>query len=366
MKPFVPDHLPLEKIDWPALVTILGKANRALAHYDGVLVGVPNPDVLLSPLTTQEAVLSSKIEGTQATLGEVLRFEAGDAPAQVERRDDIHEILNYRRALRMAEKGLADRPFNLNLMKALHAVLLDSVRGRDKSPGRFRSIQNWIGKPGSPLEEAQFVPPAPQTVPDWMDNWEKYYHQEERDPLAQLALVHAQFETIHPFNDGNGRLGRIIIPLFLFEKGLLKSPMFYLSSYLEANRADYVDRLRALDGSPDAWRRWMLFFLEAIECQARVNSLKAQQIIELYQGMKDRVIGLTHSQYAVPLLDNMFKAPVFTIPQLNFGENAPTRQAVNGLVRTLKEDGILIVLREGKGRTPNVWSFSKLLDMCEA
>jgi Fic family protein len=282
MKPFVPTNLPMEGIRWAELVPMLGKANRALAHYDGVLLGVPNPDVLLSPLTTQEAVLSSKIEGTQATLGEVLRFEAGDAPEKVERRNDIHEILNYRRALRVAENGMKERPFNLNLIKQLHEILLDSVRGKNKTPGRFRTTQNWIGTPGSPIEEAQFVPPDPMLLHGLMDNWEKYYHYEEKDPLVQLALVHAQFEIIHPFNDGNGRLGRIVIPLFLFEKELLRRPMFYLSSYLDEKRDVYIDHLRALDGSIDSWQRWVVFFLEAVVEQARINSEKAKNIMLLY------------------------------------------------------------------------------------
>jgi Fic family protein len=366
MKPFVPTNLPIEGIRWAELVPTLGKANRALAHYDGVLLGVPNPDVLLSPLTTQEAVLSSKIEGTQATLGEVLRFEAGDAPEKVERRNDIHEILNYRRALRVAESGMKERPFNLNLIKQLHEILLDSVRGKNKTPGRFRTTQNWIGTPGSPIEEAQFVPPDPMRLHGLMDNWEKYYHYEERDPLVQLALVHAQFEIIHPFNDGNGRLGRIVIPLFLFEKELLRRPMFYLSSYLDENRDAYIDHLRALDDSIDSWQRWVVFFLEAVVEQARINSEKAKNIMLLYEQMKERVICLTHSQFAIPLLDNMFQSPIFTASQLNFGDNAPSRQALAGLIRALRDDGVLSILREGKGRRPHVWLFSELMNLCEA
>lgn len=366
MKPFTPSPLPFEGIRWAELVSVLGEANRALAHYDGVLLGVPNPDVLLSPLTTQEAVLSSKIEGTQATLGEVLRFEAGDAPEKVERRDDIHEILNYRRALRTAEKGLEKRPFNLNLIKQLHEILLDSVRGRDKGPGRFRTIQNWIGKPGSPIEAAQFVPPEPMSVPHWMDNWERYYHADEKDPMVQLALLHAQFEIIHPFNDGNGRLGRIIIPLFLYEKGLLKRPMFYLSAYLDECRDEYVEHLRTLDTTIETWQPWMVFFLRAVVEQAKKNSDKAKDIMRLYEQMKERVIALTHSQFAVPLVDNLFQSPIFTVSQLDFGENAPSRQAVTGLVRALKDDGVLTILREGGGRTPHVWLFSELMDLCDA
>jgi Fic family protein len=366
MKPFIPRTLPFDDIPWAELVSQLGEANRAMAHYDGVLLGVPNPEVLLAPLVTREAVLSSKIEGTQATLGEVLRFEAGDAPSLIERRNDIHEILNYRKALRDAEKSLVDRPFNLNLLKKLHALLLDSVRGRDMGPGRFRTTQNWIGKSGSPIDEARFVPPEPLSVMHWMDNWERYYHHDEKDPLVQLALLHAQFEIVHPFNDGNGRLGRIIIPLFLYEKGILKRPMFYLSAYLEARRDEYVEYLRVLDDSVQSWTRWLQFFLLALTEQASDNSHKAKRIMDLYERMKERAISLTHSQFAVPLVDNMFRSPVFTVPQLDFGENGPTRQAVNGLVSALKEDGVLRILRRGAGRTPHVWEFPELLALCEA
>lgn len=207
MKPFTPEKLPIKDIDWEGLIPVLGKANRALAKYDGALYGLPNPEVLLSPLTTQEAVLSSRIEGTQATLGEVLKFDAGEEPQQESKRLDIQEIVNYRRALRVAEAELQSRPFNLNLLLHLHDLLLDSVRGRNKARGQFRKHQNWIGAPGSTVESADFVPPAPEILPEYLDNWEKYYHLDRPDPLVQLAIIHAQFEILHPFLDGNGRLG---------------------------------------------------------------------------------------------------------------------------------------------------------------
>jgi Fic family protein len=219
---------------------LLGKANRALAQYDGVLYGLPNPEVLLSPMTTQEAVLSSRIEGTQATLGEVLEFEAGEEPEEESKRLDIQEIINYRRALKAAERELKKRPFNLNLLLSLHSILLNSVRGRNKGKGQFRKIQNWIGLPGAPLKKAQFVPPRPEVLPEFLDNWEKYYHLDRPDPLVQLAIIHGQFEILHPFLDGNGRLGRLFVPIFLFEKQILSRPMFYLSAFLEAHRDEYV------------------------------------------------------------------------------------------------------------------------------
>lgn len=191
-------------------------------------------------MTTQEAVLSSRIEGTQATLGDVLRFEAGEAPKEERKQHDIQEIINYRHALRGAEEELRTRPFNLNLLKKLHSILLDSVRGRDTARGRFRQVQNWVGAPGTPIEEAPFVPPAPGLLMEYLDNWEKYYHADRPDPLVQLAIVHAQFEIIHPFLDGNGRLGRMLVPLFLYEKEFISKPMFYLSAYLEVHQDEYI------------------------------------------------------------------------------------------------------------------------------
>ena len=188
MKPFVPHKLPIAGLRWEPLIPIIGRANRALAECSGVLYALPNPEILLSPLTTQEAVLSSKIEGTQATFGEVLKCEAGEEPQQESRREDIREIINYRRALRQAEDELQSRPFNLNLLLAIHSTLLDSVRGRNKARGRFRVEQNWIGTPGSTIEQAQFVPPAPgEVLRKALDVWESYYHADAPDPLVQLA-----------------------------------------------------------------------------------------------------------------------------------------------------------------------------------
>jgi Fic family protein len=249
---------------------------------------MPNPDLLLSPLTTQEAVLSSKIEGTQATFGEVLQFEAGEQPAQESRRLDIQEILNYRTSLQIAEEELRTRPFNLNLLLELHGVLLNSVRGLDKGRGRLRTIQNWIGQPGSPIEKATYIPPEPGRLAALLDNWEKYYHAERPDPLVQLAMVHGQFEIIHPFIDGNGRLGRILIPLFLFEKGLLSRPVFYLSAYLEEHKDEYAASLGALTSKQQShgWNNWVRFFLNAITEQAKNNLDSARKIIDLYERRK--------------------------------------------------------------------------------
>jgi len=365
MKPFEPTRLPVENVDWPRLVRFIGPASRALAQFNGILYAVRNPDVLLAPLTIQEAVLSSRIEGTQATLGEVLEFEAGSEPHEEAKRLDIHEILNYRNALTLSERRLKGRPFNLNLLLELHGVLLDSVRGRDKARGQFRKQQNWIGRPGCSIDEADFVPPNPLVMNEFLDNWEKFYHSEYADLLVQLALVHAQFEIIHPFIDGNGRLGRILIPLFLYERSILSRPVFYLSGYFEQNREAYIDRLRQIGKEPDAWNGWIEFFLEAVIKQAQQNTATALSIIKLYEKLKMRVLTLTRSQYAIPLLDVLFEKPVFSTSKLDQRNGMPSKPMILRMLNKLRDDGILRVFREASGRQSQIMAFPELINLCE-
>ncbi len=268
MKPYIPQIMPLNQLDWSSLVGLIGTANAALARYDGILQGIVNLDVLMSPLTTQEAVVSSKIEGTIATLEDVLEFEASPPKELSEKEMTIQEIVNYRSAMRFAVDKLRTLPITLNLIKETHSILMKGVRGRDKGRGQFRMVQNWIGiRKNAPMEDATFVPPEPRLLKDSLSNLEKYINYTEKDPLVQLAIVHAQFELIHPFVDGNGRVGRILIPLFLYEKRLLPSPMFYLSEYLEAHREIYYEQLQTISVTGD-WSEWITFFLTAITEQA--------------------------------------------------------------------------------------------------
>ncbi len=365
MDPFIPQKLPLESIQWEPLIPLLSRANRALSYYDGLLRGLPNPELLLSPLTTQEAVLSSKIEGTQASLSDVLKYEAGEPPKDESRKLDIQEILNYRKALKTAEAELKRRPFNLNLIKKLHSVLLDSVRGRDKDRGNFRRIQNWIGPPGTPIEKASFIPPSPERIMEALDNWEKYYHMEGPDHLVQLAVLHGQFEIIHPFIDGNGRLGRMVVPIFLFEKGLLSRPMLYLSGYLESNRNEYYRLLRGIQEREGGWNKWIGFFLRAVTDQSANNAEKANRIIDLYNDLKGRVIEITRSQYAISILDHMFRQPIFTGSALTGERGLPTKPVIMSILGKLKSAGILKTVRAGSGRRPQVYAFHALVNACE-
>lgn len=366
MKPYIPDALPFENLDYKLLFGLVGNANAELARYDGLLQGIPNPAIMLSPLTTREAVLSSKIEGTQATVDEVLEQEAG-LIKEGEKYKDIQEISNYRLALFRASEYLKTYPIRLSLIRELHKILLNSVRGADKTPGEFRLDQNWIGKAGCSIEEASFVPPDPIRLLDFLEDWEKYLDFDEPNFLLQTAVVHAQFELIHPFKDGNGRIGRILIPLFLFQKKQLSQPMFYLSEYLESNRSEYYQRLRDISENKD-WNGWIAFFLKAIAYQAKENSKRVKEIMALYEDMKVKIHAVTHSQYSVYLLDAIFNKPIFrvtdTCKELH-DKYKIHEKTVSDLLRQLKETNILKVLQVGSGRRSATLCFPKLINLAE-
>jgi Fic family protein len=354
---------PPQNLDWVELVPLIGPAVAALARYDGVLAAVPNPDVLLAPLTTQEAVLSARIEGTQATMGEVYQFEAGQPAATPERRDDIYEILNYRKAMRHAERMLNELPISLRVVRETHKVLLSGVRGRDKSPGEYRRSANWIGPPGCVIEEARFVPVSADKLDVTMDGWERFVHADEPDLLVQVAIVHAEFEAIHPFLDGNGRLGRMLVPLFLWERGLIGRPMFYISAYFEAHRDAYYDALFEVSRNDD-WTGWCRFFLTAVRAQSEDNLAKAKGILELYETMKPRVSETTNSRYAIQALDWIFQYPIFPSSRFVAGSGIPqasARRVLNALTR----HDVLSVVRASAGRRPAILMFQDVMDLTE-
>lgn len=362
MRPYEPRSLPLAGLDLGHLLPRIGPANAALARYDGLLQSVVNPSVLLSPLTQREAVLSSKIEGTQATVDEVLEFEAG-MDFDVEKTRDIQEIVNYRKTLSLAAQEVAQRPISLGLVRQMHAVLLDSVRGAHKTPGAFRHDQNWIGSAGCTMEQASFVPPSPLQLQDHLQAWEAYVAGQDVDVLVQCAVVHAQFELIHPFKDGNGRIGRLLIPLFLFQKQALASPMFYLSEYLERHRDMYYARLQAISQDGD-WTGWIAFFLDALRQQALDNTARVRAMLALYVDMKRRIAELTRSQHAMAVLDALFDRPIFQSADFVQRSGIPKQSALPFL-RTLREAGLLQVLREASGRRPAVLAFRDLLNCAE-
>jgi len=358
-------NFPPEKIDWEPLIPLLGPANAAVARYDGTLAAVVNAAVMMSPLTTQEAVLSSRIEGTQATMAEVLEYEAkgdkGDLSPQ--KKGDIKEILNYRKALRRAEEMLKDLPLCLRIVREAHAILLEGVRGEGRSPGEFRKTPNWIGPAGCTIENATYVPIGADKLPDALGAWEKYVHADAPDRLVQMAVIHAEFEVLHPFLDGNGRLGRMIIPLFLWRIGLIRSPMFYISSFLEANREEYYERLLAISRDGD-WSGWCRFFLQAVKAQAEENIGKTTQILELYNSMKKEIAELTRSPYAVHAQDWIFSKPIFKSSDFTRSGDIPFAVA-SRVLKSFRDNGILTVIEEASGKKSAVLAFARLLNIAE-
>ncbi len=356
---------PPKELDWAKLVPLIGPASAAVARYDGMLAAIPNAHVLLSPLTTQEAVLSSRIEGTQATMGEVLEYEArGDTDEpSTPKEADIWEILNYRKAMRVATEMLKDLPLCQRIILKCHRILLNSVRGHGKSPGQYRNIPNWIGPKGCPIEEAKFVPIAADKLPEAMSRWERYIHEDAPDRLIQLALLHAEFEALHPFLDGNGRLGRMLIPLFLYQAKIIQQPMFYISAYLESRRDEYYERLLAVSRDND-WSGWCAFFLKVVRIQAEENLTKAQAILELYNRMKTRFAELTHSQYAIHALDWVFERPIFKSSDFVRSANIP-KPTAQRILNILKFEGILREIQPGSGRRAATLAYPELLNIAE-
>jgi len=278
---FVPDPLPPE-IDWtPSLLRSLSDADRLIGQLAGEGRSLPNPHLLIRPFVRREAVLSSRIEGTQATLGELLAAEAG---ATVDRSpDDLREVANYVVALEHGIKRLAKLPLSLRLVKELHAKLMKGVRGEAATPGAFRRSQNWIGPAGCALANATYIPPSPDHLMDCLGTWEQFLHDQSLPPLIHAGMVHYQFEAIHPFLDGNGRVGRLLITLFLVERNILPTPLLYLSAFFEATRPEYYDRLNAVR-TDAAWEQWIGYFLngvariseDALSRASRINGLLAQ------------------------------------------------------------------------------------------
>lgn len=360
MNPYKPIELPLKNIDWQLLVDLMGKANRYVARYDGLLQSVLNPDVLLAPLSTKEAVLSSKIEGTQATLEDVLGFE-GEQIDDDHLKGDIYEVINYRVALKQGRDEMENIPLTLKLVKNMHSTLMRGVRGNSADPGNFRRIQNYIGSPGSPIENARYIPPTVPTMTEALSNWEKYLHFEDLDVIVQLAIVHAQFEIIHPFLDGNGRMGRILIPLFLYHKKIIHEPVFYLSDYLESHRKQYYDALKEITDSGD-WTNWIRFFLQAVIDQAEKNINKTREIISLYDKVKKEITEYTHSQFSIHCLDTIFIQPIFSTQYFNQHSGIPL-SSVKRLLNIMVDNKILIIARAGSGRRPTIYAFRRLIDI---
>lgn len=306
---FHPAPLP-PQLEWtPALAAALADASMLVGRLAGEGRRLPNPQVLIRPFIRREAVLSSRIEGTQATLGELLAAEAGVA---VERSpDDLREVGNYVTALEHGLERLSSLPLSLRLVRELHERLMTGVRGGHATPGEFRRSQNWIGRAGETLAQAKFVPPPPDSLGEHLGAWEKFLHERMLPPLVHLALAHYQFEAIHPFLDGNGRVGRLLITLQLCARGILPAPLLYLSAFFEATRADYYAGLRGVSERAD-WEGWVQYFLNGVARQSEDALSRAERLNQLLSGWRGRLSGEAGTKVALQLLDLIATNPFLT------------------------------------------------------
>jgi Fic family protein len=358
--PFTPTKLPVS-IDYVELMRYVVGAHRALASMNATLKHIPNTELFTRTFTTKEAVLSSRIEGTVATLSEVLAYEA-DGDEDPRKIDDILEVLNYRRALEFGISHIeADNPLTENFIKKMHGILLQRGRGQNKSPGDFRKIQVYIGAPGSKIEDARYIPPEPQNIIPAITNLVNYVNNDdERDHLVRAAVAHYQFEAIHPFLDGNGRVGRLLIMLQLLKGGVLGHPNLYLSEYFEANRSDYYDTLNAVSTKGD-YTGWIRFFLAGIEEQAHSVETTALAIMDLYDRYKQKVEAI-NSKYAVVALDAIFKRPVFDAATLAKESGISNNKTLHTMINKFLELGYVSVLNPNIKRG-KLYIFQELIDL---
>lgn len=333
---FLPAPLPPDLSYNPEMVLALSRADAALSELSGLGRHLPNPNLLIAPYVRREAILSSRIEGTKTNLAELLLDEV-EAGTTGEADADVSEVRNYVVALEYGIKRLTSLPLSLRLVREIHARLMKGVRGNYATPGEFRRSQNWIGPPGSTPATATYVPPPPEQVHDCLNNWERFLHIRDRFPdLIQCAVMHEQFEAIHPFVDGNGRVGRLLITLFLIERGRLSQPLLYLSAYFEAHRQDYYDLLQRVRTLGDR-AAWIRFFLAGVMETAREGVQRAGQLMDLRESFRQRV---RDKPKALALTDALFLNPYMSVTraeQLLKVSNPTARQAV----RVLEGKGIL-------------------------
>ncbi len=312
-KAFIPRPLPpdppiqLSK----GLPKLLSQADRAIARLDSLGDILPNVDLFIAMFVRKEAVLSSQIEGTQASLEDLFQYESGQSPEKI---NDVDEVVNYIKALNFGMERLDTLPMSNRLIREIHEVLLKGVRGSRKTPGEFRRSQNWIGPPGSTLKDASFVPPPPNEVPQNMGDLEKYLHLENELPvLINCALIHYQFETIHPFLDGNGRLGRLLITFYLYWKEILHKPLLYLSYFFKKNRQEYYDRLTMVRNSGN-YEQWLEFFLKGVIEVSDLAIDTSKRILELQTNHRNLLWQKKiSSPLAVGLLEKLFYTPYMSV-----------------------------------------------------
>jgi Fic family protein len=358
---YVPNPLP-PSLTWTSeLVADLSAADQALGRLAGLGATLPNPHILIVPFMHREAVLSSQIEGTQASLSDLYAYEAMplslfDHPA------DVREVHNYVRALEYGLERLSSLPLSLRLIRELHEHLMAGVRGEHQTPGEFRRSQNWIGPPGCTLNSATFVPPPVTEMKQALGAFEKYLHADSLLPsLIRLGLIHYQFEAIHPFLDGNGRVGRLLITLLLCAWGLLPQPLLYLSAYFEAHRQEYYDHLLGVS-QYGAWEAWLRFFLRGVAEQSRDAMIRAAQLQILHAQYHQRFQTMRAAARLLQVVDLFFVRPILGIPQVAEVLGV-SHQSASRYVETLEAEGML---REITGRARSrIYQADEVLQVVE-
>ncbi len=339
-KSFMPELLTSEKFKIHSdeeLILLLSEADRSLAYLDGSTQILPDIDFFIFMYVKKEALLSSQIEGTQASLQGVLEFEA-DLTPKGEKINDIKEVVNYQKALDYGLGRIKDLPLSLRLINEIHTILMEGTRGHEKTPGEFRRSQNWIGAHGATIKTAVFVPPPHTEIIALMGDMEKYIHLEDKvPPLIKIALIHYQFETIHPYLDGNGRIGRLLITFYLLWKNILQSPVLYLSYYFKKNRPEYYERLNDVRRKDDV-EGWVKFFLKGIIEVSRDASAASREIINLRERLIDK-----HSQksiHAVRLINYLFHMPFISGKEIE-NHLKISKQTALILLKEFEREGVL-------------------------
>jgi Fic family protein len=358
LKAFVPNPVPRELSLSSSLISALDKASLAVGTLAGVGETLQNPHLLITPFLRREAVLSSRIEGTQASISDVFIFEAGGERAEA---PDTREVVNYVHALNLGLERLNELPICVRLTNEVHARLMHGVRGEDKTPAQLREHQNWIGTRGTNIEDARFIPPPPELVPDLMADWERFVNEDLDMPaLIQCALMHYQFEAVHPYLDGNGRIGRLLITLFLCAREVLPTPLLYLSAYFDKRRDDYINHLYRVSATGE-WEPWITFFLRGVEQQARDALIRSRRVRELHQRYVQLLQSKRESANALRLLDILFANPYVTAPRASEALGV-THAGAQGILNRLVRAG---VLEHISGRWPRLYVARELLRAIE-
>ncbi len=354
---------PDARLDWRRLAPLIGPAAAAVARYDAVLGALPDPRSLLAVPRIQEAAHSSRIENIYASVTSVLETAAGIEPENRYALDDIRDVQNHLAAQDLLAGRAGAKPLSLGLVREVHALLLDTPRGQKKSPGEFRKEPVWIGRAGSTAETASFVGAQAPRIADAMSAWERYIHSDVRDRLVQIAVQHAEFEAVHPFMDGNGPLGRMLIPHLMWRHGLIRMPVFCLSVMMASRQGIYFDRLLGVSRNDD-WTGLCLYFLDAIRTQADHGVQVLTAILDLYRSTEVRVRELSGDRDLPAALGALFSRPIFPASDFIAATGIPARSG-RRLLAGLEESETVVEITPPRGRRPAVMRFPRLLKIVE-